>query len=100
MYKLEATLEDDNVLAFFKSRGISRATLRPSIVRHERRRHDGRPPAIAFVYTAAQQPVNIKFRSLDKRFWQVAGAEKVLYGLDDITPGTGILDDDSDAIFV
>ena len=92
MYKLEATLEDDKVLAFFKSRGISRATLRPSIVRHERRRHDGRPPAIAFVYTAAQQPVNIKFRSLDKRFWQVAGAEKVLYGLDDITPGTGALD--------
>lgn len=33
------------------------------------------------------QLVNVKYRTLDKKFWQVKGAEKVLYGLDDIAPG-------------
>jgi twinkle protein len=29
--------------------------------------------------------INIKYRGPDKTFWQVKGAEKILYGLDDVT---------------
>ena len=89
----EGGVRDPGVLAFFRRRGIAAETLRPSIVRHERAPAPGAggaaaPPTVAFVYTSGGRPANIKFRSLDtKRFWQVAGAEKLLYGLDDISPG-------------
>lgn len=39
---------------------------------------------IAFGYWKGGKLVNIKYRRLDKKeFWQVRGAEKVFYGLDD-----------------
>lgn len=39
---------------------------------------------IAFPYYRDGVLVNVKYRTMDKRFWQVRGAEKILYGLDDI----------------
>ena len=41
-------------------------------------------PAIAFPYMRNAEVVNVKYRTLDKCFRQVKGAEKILYGLDDV----------------
>lgn len=35
--------------------------------------------------------INVKYRTLDKRFWQARGAEKVLYGLDDIANAAEVI---------
>lgn len=40
--------------------------------------------AIAFPYLRNGEVVNVKYRTMDKSFRQVKGAEKILYGLDDI----------------
>jgi twinkle protein len=40
--------------------------------------------AIRFPYLHDGKLVNIKYRSLDKQFWMVKGAQRILYGLDDI----------------
>jgi len=40
--------------------------------------------ALCFPYMRGGELINIKYRGPDKTFWQVKGAEKVLYGLDDI----------------
>lgn len=43
-------------------------------------------PCLAFPYTRQVETVNIKFRALhEKAFRQVKDAEKILYGLDDLT---------------
>lgn len=44
--------------------------------------------AIQFPYLRAGEVVNIKYRDGQKHFRQVGGAEKVLYGLDDVAPTT------------
>ena len=40
--------------------------------------------ALVFPYTRDGELVNIKYRSSDKSFWQIKGAEKIMFGLDDI----------------
>jgi twinkle protein len=40
--------------------------------------------ALVFPYMRDGELVNIKYRGEDKSFWQVKGAEKILFGLDDI----------------
>ncbi len=40
--------------------------------------------AIQFPYLKDGECVNIKYRTLDKKFWQSGGTEKVVYGYDDI----------------
>ena len=40
--------------------------------------------ALCFPYMRDGELINIKYRGPDKTFWQVKGAEKILYGLDDI----------------
>jgi twinkle protein len=40
--------------------------------------------AILFPYIKDGECVNIKYRNLDKKFWQSGGTEKVVYGYDDI----------------
>ena len=39
---------------------------------------------IAFPYFSGGQLVNIKYRTLDKHFSQVKGAQQIFYGLDDL----------------
>ncbi|KAL4858725.1 Twinkle [Chlorella vulgaris] len=80
------------VLDFFESRGITADTLARNRVAQETL-GDG-TVAVAFPYHRRvvdaglgldSQLVNIKYRSLGvKKFWQVKGAEKVLFGLDDV----------------
>ncbi|KAL3682193.1 hypothetical protein R1sor_000215 [Riccia sorocarpa] len=69
------------VVEWFHERGISQATLEDNQVRCINATGD---VVIAFPYTRDGEIVNCKFRSVDKKFWQVKGAEKVFYGLDDI----------------
>ncbi len=49
------------------------------------------PWALAFPYYRNGQIVNIKYRTPDKKFWQVKGAEKILYGLNDIKDANEII---------
>uniref|UniRef100_A0A061S6G6 Twinkle protein n=1 Tax=Tetraselmis sp. GSL018 TaxID=582737 RepID=A0A061S6G6_9CHLO len=87
---------EEEALEFFRSRGISAQTLEACGVRQE---NDvfcpalGKrvPWAIAFPYYRSGEIVNIKYRTPDKRFWQVKGAEKVFYGLDDVTGSDEII---------
>ena len=73
---------------FFLSRGISLETLQRNGVSCQltydpvKKKED---KIIAFPYYRDGSLINIKYRTLDKRFWQVRGAEKILYGLDDIS---------------
>ena len=73
-------------LQFFASRGISEGTLKRNQVVQEKTWMPGQPAgdAIAFPYLRNGEVVNVKYRTLDKSFRQVKGAEKILYGLDDV----------------
>lgn len=62
---------------WFAARGISKETVDRNGVRME-------GEWIAFPYRRVGEIVNIKYRARGKRFRQVAGAEKIFYGLDDI----------------
>jgi twinkle protein len=44
----------------------------------------GHVDALVFPYMRDGELVNIKYRGEDKSFWQVKGAEKIMFGLDDI----------------
>ena len=72
-------------LAYFASRGISEKTLQRNQVAQESTWMPGQPAgdAIAFPYLRNGEVVNVKYRTMNKCFRQVKGAEKILYGLDD-----------------
>jgi len=77
----------DEMKQFFVARGISTETLSrngvaSAMVYDPGEKRDSR--VIAFPYYRDGVLVNVKYRTMNKRFWQVRGAEKVLYGLDDI----------------
>jgi len=78
----------DNIIAWFKNRHIGLDTLNrynisaqtvymPSM--------EAEVQCIAFPYYKNGYVVNIKYRSSSKQFRQISGAEKCLYGIDDIT---------------
>eukprot|EP00891_Asterochloris_glomerata_P000826 jgi/Astpho2/826/fgenesh1_pm.00016_%23_20_t len=74
-------------LQFLCCRGISPATLERNGVQQEVTWMPGaatNTAALAFPYCRNGEVVNIKYRTLNKQFRQVKGAEKVLYGLDDV----------------
>jgi twinkle protein len=66
-----------HVIAWFATRGIQESVLSAVGIRWR----DG---AILFPYLRDGTLINIKHRTLDKRFWMTAGAERILYGLDDL----------------
>jgi len=80
-------------IEWFASRGISEKTLERNRVQFERNAWiAGAPtPAIAFPYFRNGELVNVKYRSIEKRFTQVKGAEKILYGLDDVVGATDVI---------
>lgn len=71
------------VVSFFAARGISPAVLVRNRVSTALDRW-GRPTVIALPYYVGSTLVNIKYRTLDKRFSQVKGGQQVLYGLNDL----------------
>jgi twinkle protein len=44
--------------------------------------------AIAYPYFRGGEAINCKYRDKDKNFRMASGAERILYGLDDIWPTT------------
>eukprot|EP00803_Ostreobium_quekettii_P004270 evm.model.scf_905.1 EVM.evm.TU.scf_905.1 scf_905:1034-6209(-) len=69
------------MIEFFTKRKISKKTLERNKIAME---VEHGVPVIAFPYFRDGELINIKYRSLDKKFRQVKGAEKILYGLDDV----------------
>jgi twinkle protein len=67
----------DNVIEFFEKRQITKAVLKRNKITFKNE-------AMLFPYFKDDEIVNIKYRTLDKEFWQETGAEKVFYGLGDI----------------
>lgn len=78
---------DPTTLQYFAKRGISKQTLERNQVALEHTWMPGKAsgtPAIAFPYKRNGEVVNVKYRTIDKCFRQVKGAEKILYGVDDV----------------
>lgn len=78
---------EQSVLDWFVTRGI------PEKVLHRNRVHprvvympqvEDRVKAIAFPYYRGEDLINVKYRDREKNFRMEAGAERVLYGLNDI----------------
>lgn len=81
--------------AWFSGRGISEAIIeRYSIALQDvyMPQREEEAACIVFPYTRHGEVVNLKYRSLEgKDFRQVGGAEKVLYGLDDLTEDWAVI---------
>ena len=80
------------MITFFASRGITESTLQRNGISAETvwiPGENSQGKVIAFPYYRDSAVVNIKYRTLNKKFWQVKGAEKVLYGLDDVDVDLG-----------
>ncbi|KZV29364.1 twinkleprotein, chloroplastic/mitochondrial-like [Dorcoceras hygrometricum] len=77
--RLEALGEE--LVDYFAGRMISRETLQ----RNKVMKVSGEKKIIAFTYRQNGLLVGCKYRTIDKKFWQDRGTEKMLYGLDDIT---------------
>ena len=89
------------LLEFFQQRGISAEVLaRNGIMEDASSFVRANDPVAAFPYRRAGEIVNVKYRSLSKRFRQEKQAEKVLYGLDDVanTPEVIIVEGEMDKL--
>ncbi|XP_047308006.1 twinkle homolog protein, chloroplastic/mitochondrial [Impatiens glandulifera] len=71
----------NELLAYFAERMISRETLERNTVMQKKTYDE---IAIAFPFRRNGKLVSCKYRTSNKKFWQEADTEKVLYGLDDI----------------
>ncbi|XP_057430461.1 primase homolog protein [Lotus japonicus] len=77
------------LLAYFKERLISEKTLSRNAVRQLSDSDDKK--VIAFTYKQNGLLVGCKYRTVEKRFWQGKGTDKVLYGIDDISHASEII---------
>jgi twinkle protein len=80
---------EPTMLEWFQERGIPQAVLernRISTARVYMPQVEDHVQAIAFPYFRADELLNVKYRDLDKNFRMETGAERVLYGLNDIAP--------------
>lgn len=75
--RLPSTNLPENVIKFFKTRGVLEDILKRNKIGFQN-------GSITFPYFKEGELVNTKYRTLDKQFRQESGAEKVFYGLDDI----------------
>lgn len=77
------------MLEWFASRGISEAVVdrnRIALGREYFPQVEEERNCIMFPYLRGEDVVNVKYRTSDKLFRMAAGAERVLYGLNDIDP--------------
>ena len=77
----------DKILKYFEGRGISQKVVISNKITEQSvymPQVQGNRNAIRFNYFRDGECVNVKYRDSEKNFKQVAGAEKVFYGLDDI----------------
>ncbi|KAL2484177.1 Twinkle-like protein [Forsythia ovata] len=77
----------DELLTYFAERMISNKTLEKNYVMQVA----GDRKIIAFTYRRNGLLVGCKYRTVDKKFWQEKGTEKIFYGLDDIADADEII---------
>ncbi|KAL7089565.1 hypothetical protein ACP275_13G192900 [Erythranthe tilingii] len=77
----------DELFAYFAERMISKETLERNNVMQVA----GDRKILAFPYRRNGLFVGCKYRTVEKKFWQEKNAEKILYGLDDITEADEII---------
>ncbi|XP_027358403.1 primase homolog protein [Abrus precatorius] len=75
------------LVAYFKERLISEKTL----IRNAVRQLSDNKSVIAFTYKQNGLLVGCKYRTMEKRFWQGKGTDKILYGIDDIRQADEII---------
>lgn len=88
---------------WFAARGIPESVLdRNRVTRVEiyMPQVEGHVPAAAFPYYRGDELVNVKYRDRDKNFRMEAGAERILYGLNDITKSCVIVEGEIDKLSV
>lgn len=61
---------------------------------------EGEVLAIAYPYRRSGEVVNVKYRDREKNFRMASGAERILYGYDDIGPTTVIVEGEMDKLAV
>lgn len=83
-FTFKPELPEDAYLFLVDKRKIKPTTL-------ERNRVCFQDGAILFPFYKNGECVNIKHRTLDKKFWQTKEGEKILYGFDDITDAQTII---------
>ena len=84
---VKAEKADDPIIAWFKQRGISEETVRRNRIakgRHWFPKPNKEMNCIVFPFFRDGELINCKFRSSDKQFMQSKGAEKILFGMDDV----------------
>ncbi len=86
-YVATAETVPDDLLAWFKARGITDEVLRRNQVAKGMRyfpQVEEERPCVLFPYLRGTEVLNIKARTRDKLFRMETGCERVLYGLNDI----------------
>ena len=93
-YDLGPKVHTPGTLQYFASRGISEATLAANHVGVEMvyfpQTEDHRP-AMRFPFLREGKVVNIKSRTVDKMFRLEKNAERIFYGLDDVTGDIAVI---------
>lgn len=92
-----------SALAWFDSRGITQPVLERNRVTTTRvfmPQIGAEVTAIAYPYLRAGEVINCKYRDKDKNFRMASGAERILYGYDDIATTTVIVEGEMDKLAV
>jgi twinkle protein len=85
---------DVAMVQFFAKRGISPAVLRRNLVSLQRvymPQVEDHVNAVCFPYLRGDEWINAKYRDKEKNFRMETGAERVLYGLNDISPAMCVI---------
>lgn len=101
--KVDAAALTGSALAWFEGRGITPAVLQRNRVTTARiwmPQVEGEVTAIAFPYLRGGEVINCKYRDKDKNFRMATGAERILYGLDDLAATTVIVEGEMDKLAV
>ncbi|KAF5840269.1 hypothetical protein DUNSADRAFT_17372 [Dunaliella salina] len=83
---------NEEMIEFFKKRKIEPATLQKFGVKMAPNIYSVQGEsahAIAFPYKRNGEVVNVKYRTLSKKFWQEKNAEKILFGYDQVVEAHG-----------
>jgi twinkle protein len=98
---LKARALSDAALAWFASRGITEAVLARNRIASARvfmPQVGAEVGAVAFPYFRGGEVVNCKYRDREKHFRMESGAERILYGLDDVQDLTVIVEGEMDKL--
>ena len=98
---VKSTTLPENALAWFASRGITENVLHRNRIGYGpvyMPQVEEEVNAIQFPFYRGEELVNIKYRDGRKNFRQVSGAEKILYGLNDVDEMTIIVEGEMDKL--